>query len=805
MKKFFFLSWFFISFLNAFSNTEIYIPYKGKKLNISRSVFILKDSTQKIKEEDIAKGVYDDSFKINNDRLLYLWDSNITYYLKIVVQNCTNEDELELYGWLGPRTLNKTNISCMYFENGKLIKNRFTRKIDEKKSDSFFNYGRATFKISPNEYKTIYIKSNSAFTTPLILTSFENIVKEETIYFFITSMLLGISLIVLIIILGFYLRLNKSYLLYYILIFAFTYAKSNLFLKFFRNYISYELSYKFYAAFVALYIFFLVKFIVDILKLDKNYINIRYYLSFIKYIPIFLGVAYFLNLINLSFLLQNMKYTYLITFTLILYAAARRYKDGWLYKAFFFSWLPQWILYIYINAADQFKLKIILFDIRIIEYLEIFANLFSIAAVILYEAKELWRDTNTVKDQEEFIKIINGTDNLMHGLLTLVHSYKKYINFDRVMYFRRKIDRENEEVLYYDFSIPLTLNERDEEKKYFDLARHLRKDSFEIYHICEDIENNELYKNLASGYRSLVALRLKFVDSSDLGYIVILNESKIEYEYNEVMKDFRYKASLLVQYFKTIDDIRDKYGSIIVEETLRNFHMEVLRDAEKDVNNTLEQLDRIKTISNKYVEANDPNVKRVLNLFYDDLESLMINIKKDLVFDNPDKKTKKKIMFKFNIIEEMLNYLKDIVRKTTNKVNINIINQIDSDYELFGHIRIIRSIMNHYLSYIYDRIIKHNIESDIIVTTSLEDGKLKIDTKIEGLFITAEELKKNYNNEVHKLLLNTTRSKLEIISYDSSIHIVYFLNILTSEERKKFNIKHLDYDDNLEEEVVDKN
>ncbi len=791
MKKISILFLFFINFLNAFGK-EI-IKYEGKKLNVSKKISILEDENKIIKEEDIVKGFYYNKFESNKDQLLYLRKPNTIYYIKVEVQNLSLKNRLELHGWFGPVTLNRTNISLLDFNNGKLTEFKFTRKINENDEKNLLNFGYKTFEISPRQIKTIYIKISSPVTTPLILTTLEDIIKEENIHSTVTNISNTLSLIIILVILGFYIKVKKNYLLYYSLVFIFTYLKSDLFLRFIRNYVSFDV-YIIYAISVILYLFFLIKFVIDILKLNKRYTEIKNYLTFLKYAVIGLGLLYLFGGINLSNFIEIRGYLYLVIFTLILYVAMKRYSDGWLYKAFFFSWLPQWILYSYFFLAYTFKLKILFFDIRTIEYLEIFTNLIS-TSVLLYDAKELWRGRNTVEDQEEFVKIINGADNLMHGLLTLIHSYKKDINFDRVMFFRRKVDRESDDVLYYDFSVPLSLNEREEEKKYFDLAKILHKDKYDEYYICEDIQSNELYKILLPQYKSFIAIRLKFVEGGDLGYIVILNKNKIEYEYDEVMKDFKYKSSLLVQHFKTIDDIREKYGSIIVEETLRNFHMEVLRDAEKDITNTLEQLDKIKTISNKYIVDNDPNVKRVLNLFYDDLEKLMISITKDLKFDNPDKKTKNKIMFTYSIIEEMLNYLKDVTRKTSNKVNINIINQVDSDYELYGHIKIIRSIINHFLTYMYDRVIKHNIDSTITIITSLEEGKLKLDAKIEGVNIKEEILRKEYNSEVHKVLLNSTRSKLELKSNENNIEVIYLLNVLTKEEKKRFNIKHLEYDD----------
>ncbi len=60
------------------------------------------------------------------------------------------------------------------------------------------------------------------------------------------------------------------------------------------------------------------------------------------------------------------------------------------------------------------------------------------------------------------------------------------------MFLRLRVDRENEEVLHYDFSVSLSLNERGEGKKYFYLSRYLCKESFDTYYICEDIQSNEL-------------------------------------------------------------------------------------------------------------------------------------------------------------------------------------------------------------------------------------------------------------------------------------------------------------------------
>ncbi len=81
-----------------------------------------------------------------------------------------------------------------------------------------------------------------------------------------------------------------------------------------------------------------------------------------------------------------------------------------------------------------------------------------------------------------------------------------------------------------------------------------------------------LYKTLLPKYKSPTEIRLKFVEGGGLGYRVILSNNKIEYEYNELMKDFRYKIFLLVQhltymYNKIISKIED---NITINTTLKD-------------------------------------------------------------------------------------------------------------------------------------------------------------------------------------------------------------------------------------------
>lgn len=796
------LLFFLIFFKNFYpiNTLEKFILYKGKNLNISKKVEVFEDISRNINEIDILRGQYDDRFILNKNNILYLRNNSI-YYIKLDIKNLSHKSKLEIYSRIGQSTLDRTDISHIYLDKNNIIKNKFLRKIEKDDKNSLINYSYVSFEILPDETKTLYIKLKGKIISPLILTEKENIIKEERIYFLLTNLFFGISFVLLIVILMLYLKLKRIYFIYYILIVIFTYLKSYLFIGFLRNYMSNEIAFKIYAILAMLYTHSLVKFVIDILRLDKciEKTKIKSYLIITEYIVVFINSMYLFDITSLLYYSQSIRHIYIILFTTILYGAIKRYNEGWIYKAFFFSWLPQWVLYVSLNivfALEISSLVALFSDIRIIEFLEIFANLILIAVILIYNAKELWKDRNTVEDQEEFARIINGADNLMHGLLILIHLYKKNINFSKIMFFKRKTDRENENILHYDFSSPLTLNERQEEKKYFDLAKHLSKDIFDDYYICEDIQSNELYKIFLPEYKSLISLRLKFVESSDLGYILILNKNKVEYEYNEIMRNFRYKSSLLVQYFRTLDDMREKYGSIIVEQTLRNFHIEVLKDAEKDITDTLEQIDKIKTISDKHITDSDVNVKRVLSLFYDNLEKLMLSLSKDLRYDSPGKKTKNKMLFTYSVVEEMLNYISDVTRKNSNKVDVKIVTELYNSYELYGHVNVIKSIINHLLSYIHNRIVKNSKENiNIMISTGLKEGRLEIDTRIEGAEIVEEELRKEYNNEVHKALMNSIRSKLELRREDNTIHITYLLNVLTKDEKKKFDIKHLDYDD----------
>ena len=66
------------------------------------------------------------------------------------------------------------------------------------------------------------------------------------------------------------------------------------------------------------YIIFLINFVVDILKLNINFINIKSILNAFKYIIATISFSYILNVVNYEYFTQTKEYTYLAVFSLTL-------------------------------------------------------------------------------------------------------------------------------------------------------------------------------------------------------------------------------------------------------------------------------------------------------------------------------------------------------------------------------------------------------------------------------------------------------------------------------------------------------